>query len=120
MLKYISDMLTELQIPYEFENWTAEITKDPYFVGTYNEVESATLEESGYQEITFILTGTGTKWVELEAARKKIKNNLPKSAILNDHSGIAVYYGYSHPVPTGDAELKRIQINLIIKKYGGI
>ena len=120
MLEYISDMMTELQIPYEFECWTAETIEDPYFVGEYNEAESATLEESGYQEITFILTGTGTKWIELEAAKNKIKTNLPKSAILKDSSGIAVYYGYSHPVPTGDAQLKRIQINLIIKKYGGM
>ena len=90
MLEYISDMMTELQIPYEFECWTAETIEDPYFVGEYNEAESATLEESGYQEITFILTGTGTKWIELEAAKNKIKTNLPKSAILKDSSGIAV------------------------------
>ena len=90
---------------------------DPYFVGEYNEVESTEREENGYQETTFILTGTGRKWLGLEQAKEIIENNITETAILPNGNGIAVFYSNSFPVPTGDAELKRIQINLTIKEW---
>ena len=124
VLKFISALMNELNIPYEFGTWTQSqhgtTLSDPYFVGEYNEVESVELEENGYQESTFILTGTGTSWIELERAKETIKTNLPKTSILTDHAGIGVFYGHSLVVPTGDAELKRIQINLQIKEWSVI
>ena len=126
--------MDELNIPYEFGGWQNSLKEqlnidsdtgtwthvdvpNPYFVGEYNEVESTELEENGFQETTFILTGTGTKWIDLENAKNKIKKNLPQTAILEDKSGIAVFYGHSLVIATGDAELKRIQINLTIKEW---
>lgn len=116
-LKFISEKLERLKIPYAFEEWTANEVPDPYFVGEYNEVESTEREENGYQETTFILTGTGRKWLGLEQAKEIIENNITETAILPNGNGIAVFYSNSFPVPTGDAELKRIQINLIIKEW---
>lgn len=116
-LKFISEKLERLKIPYAFEEWTANEVPDPYFVGEYNEVESTEREENGYQEITFILTGTGRKWLGLEQAKEIIENNITETAILSNGNGIAVFYSNSFPVPTGDAELKRIQINLTIKEW---
>ncbi len=116
-LKFISDKLERLKIPYAFEEWTANEVPDPYFVGEYNEVESTEREENGYQETTFILTGTGRKWLGLEQAKEIIENNITETAILPNGNGIAVFYSNSFPVPTGDAELKRIQINLTIKEW---
>lgn len=116
-LKFISEKLERLKIPYAFEEWTANEVPDPYFVGEYNEVESTEREENGYQETTFILTGTGRKWLGLEQAKEIIENNITGTAILPSGNGIAVFYSNSFPVPTGDAELKRIQINLTIKEW---
>ena len=116
-LKFISEKLERLKIPYAFEEWTANEVPDPYFVGEYNEVESTEREENGYQETAFILTGTGRKWLGLEQAKEIIENNITETAILPNGNGIAVFYSNSFPVPTGDAELKRIQINLTIKEW---
>lgn len=116
-LRFISEKLEKLKIPYAFEEWTANEVPDPYFVGEYNEVESTEREENGYQETTFILTGTGRKWLGLEQAKEIIENNITETAILPNGNGIAVFYSNSFPVPTGDAELKRIQINLTIKEW---
>lgn len=116
-LKLISEKLERLKIPYAFEEWTANEVPDPYFVGEYNEVESTEREENGYQETTFILTGTGRKWLGLEQAKEIIENNITETAILPNGNGIAVFYSNSFPVPTGDAKLKRIQINLTIKEW---
>lgn len=116
-LRFISEKLEKLKIPYAFEEWTANEVPDPYFVGEYNEVESTEREENGYQETTFILTGTGRKWLGLEQAKEIIENNITETAILPNGNGIAAFYSNSFPVPTGDAELKRIQINLTIKEW---
>lgn len=116
-LKFISEKLERLKIPYAFEEWTANEVPDPYFVGEYNEVESTEREENGYQETTLILTGTGRKWLGLEQAKEIIENSITETAILPNGNGIAVFYSNSFPVPTGDAELKRIQINLTIKEW---
>ena len=116
-LKFISDNLDALSIPYELGVWSSDPVPDPYFVGEYNEPESAELEENGLQEIDFILTGTGTTWIGLENAKEIIENNISKTAILPNGNGIAVFYTGSLLIPTGDAELKRLQINLNIKEW---
>ena len=116
-LNYISDMLSDLDIDYEFGGWSTDPVPDPYFVGEYSETESLTKEEDGLQEISFILTGTGTTWIGLERAKEAIEKNISKTAILPNGNGIAVFYAGSLIVPTGDAELKRIQINLTIKEW---
>ena len=116
-LKFVSDTLDSLNIDYQFGEWTTNPVPDPYFVGEYTESESMTREEDGYQEISFILTGTGTKWLTLEQAKAKIESNISKTAILSNGNGIAVFYGGSLIIPTGDERLKRLQINLTIKEW---
>lgn len=116
-LNYISEQLGGLSISYEFGGWTTDPVPDPYFVGEYTEPESLTLEEDGMQQIDFLLTGTGTSWLKLEQAKSKIESNISKTAILPNGNGIAVFYAGALIIPTGDAELKRIQINLTIKEW---
>ena len=116
-LSYISDTLTGLGIPYAFMEYESDTVPDIYFVGEYNEPESPTREEDGYQEMSFILTGTSRSWLDLENAKALIEANITRTAILPNGNGIAVFYGGAMPVPTGDAELRRIQINLIIKEW---
>lgn len=117
-LKFIADKLNAVGIPYCFEEWTKDI-QYPYFVGSYTESEP--LNEDGESNSTFILTGTTRdSWLSLEQSKAKIKNIFPEdglTAILEDKTGIAVFYTSSIPVPTGVDELKRIQINLKVKEW---
>lgn len=117
-LKYVADLMQSLEIPYEFMRWNSGITPDAYFVGDYLESPSMTKEENGFQESTFIIRGfTRKDWLSLERAKAKIEANVAKTAILDDGTGIAVFYESANPVPTGDAELKSIKINLKIQEW---
>lgn len=119
ILKIISDAMDEMHLNYEFMEWSAEPVY-PYFVGEYQEVEL--LSEDGLQECTFILTGfSRTTWLALEEAKSKIENYFNKisgkTVIAESGNAVAIFYATSFPVQTGDAELKRIQINLTIKEW---
>lgn len=114
-LKYIDDILTGLDVPYAFMEWCDE-PPDVYFVGEYQETEPA--NEDGEMETSFIVTGfTRGSWSSLHTIKEKIEKQIDRSAILDSGTGVAVFYGSSYPVQTGDAELKRIQINLKIKEW---
>jgi len=117
-LKYVSDLMQSLDIPYEFMRWNDRIPEDYYFVGEYNELAMTTKEEDGRQDTTFILRGfTRKSWLLLEQAKAKIEANATQTAILDDGTGIAVFYESGTVVPTGDAELKSIKINLNIEEW---
>ena len=114
-LKYINQTLDENSINYEFMQWNKDIVY-PYFTGEYQEVES--LNEDGLQAATFILNGFSKgSWLELEQAKEKIEKIFNKTVILPNGNGLAVFYLNSLVIPTGDANLKRIQINLEIKEW---
>ena len=116
-LKYMKSLMKSLGIPYKFASWIGKVP-ERYFIGEYTEVESPTYEENGYQETSFMITGfTRGSWDLLEKDKKKIKDALPKKAIFEDGSGIAVLYGNAFPIPQNDPALKRIQINLTIKEW---
>lgn len=120
-LKFMKEQMNILAIPYEFMQWSSEI-RYPYWVGECSETPTNT--EDGYEESTFILTGTtrGT-WFELEQIKDKIKKHFPSVGGLcstTDSGSIAVFFSGSFPVPTGEADLKRIQINLTIKEWKGL
>lgn len=117
-LKYIAELMDGLSIPYDFAEWKTKPPDDRYFVGDYLEETPMTLEEDGGMDSTFILRGfTRTDWNLLAQDAEKIKKNLPKTAILPDGTGIAVFYEGSRPVPTSDAQLKSIKTNLKIKEW---
>ena len=120
LLKVVSDGMAELGIEYEFGEYTKEPIVYPYFVGEYTETEPMT--EDGLQETTFMLSGfsRGT-WLTLENAKAKIENYFNKvygkTVMVDDGSAVAVFYGNALIVPTGDEELKKIQINLQCKEW---
>ena len=114
-LKYVNQVLSSLT-NYEFGQWTTTPVPYPYFVGEYNEVGGE--NEDGQFETTFILTGTTrNSMLELESVKEKIEKAFNKAAILPNGNGIAVFYMNSFTVPTDNAELKRIQINLQVKEW---
>lgn len=120
LLKVVSDGMTELGLEYELGEYTKEPIVYPYFVGEYTETEPMT--EDGLQETTFMLSGfsRGT-WLTLENAKEKIERYFNKvygkTVMVDDGSAVAVFYGNSLIVPTGDEELKKIQINLQCKEW---
>lgn len=120
VLKLIADGMKAIGLRYAFGGYTKKPVAYPYFVGEYQETEILT--EDGLQESTFMLTGFSRgKWLELEEAKEKIAAYFGqisgRTVITDNGSGVAIFYANSLIVPTGDAELKRIQINLSIKEW---
>ncbi len=119
-LIFIKQQMDILHIPYAFMEWTAKI-KYPYWVGEFSETPPET--EDGCEESTFILTGTSRgSWLELMKAKEKIKRHFPTIGGLRAKTGsgaIAVFFSSSLPVPTGEADLKRLQVTLDIKEWKG-
>lgn len=116
--EYINDCMEELGLNYQFMEWIGNISY-PYFIGEYSEVAGDS--EDGREETTFYLNGfTRGKWRELEDAKERIRKCFPstgRTTILPSGMGIAISYDNANLIQTGDAELKRIQINLSIKEW---
>lgn len=120
-LKFISDQMDVLDIPYEFMEWTSKETY-PYFTGEITEEPIET--EDGLEESVFFLNGfyRGEKYISLETTKEKIKKHFHPIHGLRgrtDSGTIAVFYGGAFYIPTNEADLKRIQITLNIKEWKG-
>ena len=109
-----------LTVPYEFGSWESKVTY-PYFVGEPTEAPDDT--EDGYEETTLILNGFNRgKYAVLEEIKERIKKHFDSDYGLRantDSGSIAVFFEGSFFVPTGEADLKKIQINLLIKEWKG-
>ena len=119
LLNFVQQEMNSLNIPYEFEVWTAPV-QYPYFVGDLIEVEGNS--EDGFEEKTLIITGTTTgTWLELLQTEEMIKQAFPPvgglRAILDDGSGVVLQYATALPLPTGEADLKRIEIRVTVKMW---
>lgn len=116
-LQYLNGILEGLGIPYAYREW-AEKPPDDFFVGESIEVSSLTKEEDGHQETTFILRGyTSGEWMKLQTYAETIERNITRTAILDDGTGVAVFYDSAMVVPTGVAGWKSIKINLKIHEW---
>ena len=122
VLKTIKESMKELGINYQFKKWKGH-PEYPYFVGSYQEVP--TPGEDGMQETSFILTGFARSdgnvdgVLQLEEAKEKIEAYF-NSAVANTDSGsvVAIFYANTFgDLPTGDAELEKIEINLTVKEW---
>lgn len=117
-LKFISDQMAVIGIPYEFMEWTSAVTY-PYFVGEITEHPVTTGD--GKHESTMLLTGFHRgKYIDLERAKAKINQHFhPLYGLIRktDNGYIAVFFDDCFYVPTNEADLKRIQITLKIKEW---
>ena len=117
-LNVISRSMKSLKLNYAFVEWKG-LPCYPYWIGEYQEVESSS--EDGLQETTFILTGfTRGSWLDLENQKAIIENYFTKeghTTITDSGSGVVVMYENSLVIPTGDPQLKKLQINLSIKEW---
>lgn len=120
ILKIVSDAHDALGIAYGFGEYSGDPVVYPYSVGEYSETEP--LYEDGMQETIFTLNLFHRgDWLGLETAKEKIEKYFNKvggkRVMAADGSVAVVFYANTLIVPTGDAELKRIQINLHCKEW---
>ena len=119
-LNFINEQMTLIAVPYEYGEWASKVTY-PYFVGEIT--EEPTLTEDGAEESTLILTGWHRgKFIDLEKIKAKIKKHFHPIYGLRsdtDSGAITVFFDSAFSVPSGEAELKKIQINLKIKEWKG-
>ena len=121
-LKTIKESMKELDINYQFKKWRGHPIY-PYFVGSYQEVTTA--GEDGMQETSFILTGFARSdgnvdgVLVLEEAKEKIEAYFKSFGVVNaGGTAVAIFYANTFgDLPTGDAELEKIEINLTIKEW---
>lgn len=119
-LAFINGRLNGAGLNYHFAryNYGDGAPVYPYEVGTYS--ESDAVSEDGRQEATFTLScWTRGEWLELEQVKAKIKALFPVygATEILDGSGVAVAYVRSQPIPTGDSELKRMDITLTVIEW---
>lgn len=120
-LAHIGDLIVGAGVNYQLGSFRYDgpAPKYPYYVGTYNEADGG--QEDGSSAATLTINGwTRGAWLELEQGKAKIKRLFPAAggytAIL-EHSGLAVSYARSHQIPSGDPELKRIEITLHVQEW---
>lgn len=119
MLKAVKAGMASLGLNYDFMRWNKEPVK-LYFVGEYQ--ESPSNNESGEQEAVFILNGwTRGSWADLEAAKVEVETYFDredgKTVIAEDGTAVTIFYENSLAVPTGDAELQKMEIHLLVKEW---
>ena len=117
-LAIINKAMADMGIEYSLATYKGD--KYPYFTGEYQEVPQE--QEDGLQDTTFILNGfSRTTLGELESAKAKIKKKFHPidGYIVTTPTGdvVAIFYEQSLVISTGDAEFKRLQINLSVKEW---
>lgn len=117
-LTFINEQMDNLSIPYELGEWTQKLIY-PYFVSEFTEIP--TMTEDGYEETEVILTGFYRgKYIVLEEIKNIIKKHFCDLRARTDSGSITVNYDGAFPIPTGEKDLKKIQINLNIKEWKGV
>ena len=119
-LKIIKKAMESLGLEYGFARYAKRPVVYPYWVGEYQ--ETAPGSESGHSTSSFLLTGFHRgEWDDLETQKERIANYFNKvsgkTVMAEDGSAVAVFYSNSLVLPTMDAELKRIQINLDVHEW---
>lgn len=117
-LGFINEQFDKLAIPFEFLEWTSDV-KYPYYVGEITEEPPMT--EDGFEQSTLLVTGFHRgNAATLEANKEKIKKHFHPINGLHgqtDNGRIVVFFDGAFYIPTGEAGLKKIQINLLIKEW---
>jgi hypothetical protein len=120
VLGIIATEMQNIEVPYEYMRWSSPV-QDHYWIGECTEVSTDT--EDGYNEFTMMLTGTAKgSWLELEQQKAKIKDHFPQIGGFRkatEKGAVVIFYDNSFPIDTGEADLKRIQINLNVKTWKG-
>lgn len=118
-LKFVKEQMLSIGIPYAFLEWNKPI-QYPYYVGELPSGGS-TPTEDGYEENTLLVTGFQRgPALALEQDKERIRKHFhPITGCCGktDSGCIAVFFDGAFYVPTGEADLKKMQINLKIKEW---
>ena len=119
-LKIINNAMEALGFEYGFARYNKKPVVYPYWVGEYQ--ETPPVSESGHSTSSFMLTGFHRgSWEDLETQKESIENYFNKvsgkTVMAEDGSAVAIFYANSLIVPSMDAELKRMQINLDVHEW---
>lgn len=118
MLGFIDGILTKIDIPYEFGEWTSTVTY-PYFVGTFNETDYR-FEDNCTTGIFTLEGWSRESKISLIKAVDAIKKAFQNTqAVQNDEIAFFVRYGNALTVPTGEADLYKITITLFTYEWKG-
>lgn len=117
VLGFISDQLDQLGIPYEFDEWTGEISY-PYFVGSFHETEHRL--EDGYTGGVFTLNGwsRGSK-LALAEINDKLKKVFEDLRAVQEGTAFFITYSDGLMIPTGEEDLFKITITLNTNEWKG-
>ena len=121
-LKFINEQMEAIAVPYDFDVWTSEEIPNLYFVGEITEEPAIT--EDGRESSTMLLTGfCRGKMIDLLAVMEKIKSHFnPVHGLrvtTSSGSTIAAFFDGYFSIPSGEADLKKIQINIKIYEWKG-
>lgn len=119
-LKFTNKEMDAIAVPYQYGEWKGKVVY-PYGVGEI--IEEATMTEDGAEESTLMLTFWHRgSLIELEEIKAKIKKHFhPIYGLRSDtDSGtIAAFFDTAFLVPSGEADIFKMQINLKIKEWKG-
>lgn len=117
LLGFINEKLTEAGIPYEFGEWTTDVSY-PYFVGSYTETDYS--YEDNHATGAFTLDGwsRGSK-IELVEHSDKVKAVFTDLFEVRGDSTFFIRYGGAMLVPTGEKDLYKITITLFCNEWKG-
>ena len=104
--------MEKLNIPYTFDGWDSEVEL-PQFIGEISEITNQ--NEDGKSEYSVILTGYATTYSYLFGVAEQLKAKYKTSVIVD---GVVIKYDNTMTVDNGTDDLKQIQINFNIKKWG--
>ena len=116
-LAFIASTLFKAGIRYAYQRWNGK-GADMYWIGSY--VEQQYLPEDQSQTTLFILDGFSTSgsWSRLEAEKETVKALFSDvRELLTSESGISVRVESVQTIPTGTADVKRIEIQLLVKEW---
>lgn len=120
VMKYLNERMSAV-VPYAFGQWEGKPAgKDSCYwvLSDYTEEETPTRTENGMQVTNVIFRGfTRGSFHLLEKDKAKIEKDVPSTTILEDGTGVAILYSYGMIVPTGDADLKSMKINMEIQEW---
>ena len=119
-LKFINEQMDMISVPYEFGEWTSPVAY-PYGVGEITE-EPITTEDGAEQSTLLLSYFHRGKMIDLLKIKERIKKHFPPIYGLRGETeggAIAAFYDGFFTIPSGEADLKKIQINIIIKEWKG-
>ena len=118
VLGVINTQLEALGLNYEFGEMSQSPPVYPYWVGEYTEPEPN--GEDGKEEPVILLSGfTRGAHIDLETQAELIRNYYKHGITVLTDTGAAVIVNYagSLKVPTGELELKKMQVNLAVRLW---